>query len=188
MGGQRCVNRPHSQCAHCAHPAPHPPPRPRFDTATGTWAAVEPAGEARPPKRSYAAAASAGGKLYIFGGCGEGCTGRLNDLWEYCPAANRWRQLPSSDAIQVRRRWLKHERRCGCWLAWQLVWARVCAPAAGNLLASCGHRALLHAAANWFALCPSHPQGRGGPGFVAAPGALFVVAGFAGHETNDVHR
>lgn len=31
-------------------------------------------------------------------------------------------------------------------------------------------------------------QGRGGPGFVAVPGALFVVAGFAGHETNDVHR
>ncbi len=29
-------------------------------------------------------------------GCGEGCTGRLNDLWEFDPAANRWRQLPSS--------------------------------------------------------------------------------------------
>ena len=31
-------------------------------------------------------------------------------------------------------------------------------------------------------------QGRGGAGFVALPGSLFVVAGFAGEETNDVHR
>lgn len=31
-------------------------------------------------------------------------------------------------------------------------------------------------------------QGRGGPGFTATPGALWVVAGFAGQETNDVHR
>lgn len=74
----------------------------KLDTATGTWSAVEPEGEARPPRRSYAAAASARGRLYIFGGCGEGACGRLNDLWEFDPAANRWRQLPSSDAIRVR--------------------------------------------------------------------------------------
>lgn len=97
-----------SQLLHQARPPCKPNPctgnlAPRLDTTTATWTAVEPADEARPPKRSYAAAASAGGKLYMFGGCGEGCTGRLNDLWEFCPAANRWRQLPSSDAIKVGR-------------------------------------------------------------------------------------
>ncbi|PRW58177.1 nitrile-specifier 5-like [Chlorella sorokiniana] len=102
----------------------------KLDTTTATWSIVEPVGETRPPKRSYAAATSAGGKLYVFGGCGEGSSGRLNDLWQFDPATNRWRQLPSSDAI----------------------------------------------------------KGRGGPGFVSVPGALYVVAGFAGQETNDVHR
>lgn len=35
---------------------------------------------------------------------------------------------------------------------------------------------------------PPHHQGRGGAGFVATPGALWVVAGFCGEESNDVHR
>lgn len=103
----------------------------RLDTATATWHAVRLAdGSPAPPPRSYAAATATAGKLYLFGGCGAGSTGRLNDLWEFDPTASAWRQLPSSDAI----------------------------------------------------------PGRGGPGFVAAEGALFVIAGFAGRETNDVHR
>lgn len=72
-----------------------------FDAAAATWRAVEPATDVRPPRRSYAAAAAAGGKFYVFGGCGEGSTGRLNDLWEFCTEKREWRQLPSSDAIKV---------------------------------------------------------------------------------------
>ncbi len=153
----------------------------------------------RPPRRSYAAAASAGGKLYIFGGCGEGCTGRLNDLWEFDPAANRWRQLPSSDAIKVGGvgavwcfvRWWGHlysgaghaaaaGPACPClWLSrlMQILSAACCL---GPLSATIPR--------HLFPPPASHAQGRGGPGFVAVLGALFVVAGFAGHETNDVHR
>ncbi|KAL4430939.1 hypothetical protein ABPG75_006195 [Micractinium tetrahymenae] len=103
----------------------------RFDTAASAWSEVALApGSPAPPARSYHAMAAAGGKLYLFGGCGAGSAGRLNDLWEFDPASLAWRQLPSSDAI----------------------------------------------------------KGRGGPGFAATPGALFVVAGFTGQEANDVHR
>ena len=49
----------------------------RFDTLTSTWSRVEPATDVAPPKRSYHAMAAAGGRLYVFGGCGEGATGRL---------------------------------------------------------------------------------------------------------------
>jgi N-acetylneuraminic acid mutarotase len=52
-----------------------------------------------PQPRSYHAATVAGGKLYVFGGCGVG--GRLNELHAYDPASNEWRQLPSSDAVPV---------------------------------------------------------------------------------------
>ena len=34
----------------------------------------------------------------------------------------------------------------------------------------------------------NHLQGRGGAGFAATPGALWVIAGFTGQEMNDVHR
>ena len=63
---------------------------------------MEPSTAVAPPPRSYAAATAAGGKLYVFGGCGAGTAGRLNDLWEFDPAARAWRQLPSSDAIKAR--------------------------------------------------------------------------------------
>ncbi|KAL4418744.1 hypothetical protein ABPG77_006417 [Micractinium sp. CCAP 211/92] len=122
----------------------------RFDTASRSWSEVQlAAGSPVPPARSYHAMAATGGKLYLFGGCGTGSTGRLNDLWEFDPAASAWRQLPSSDAI----------KRAG-------------APAL--ICTGCD--------------VPLCLQGRGGPGFTATPGALWVVAGFAGQETNDVHR
>lgn len=89
--------------------APPPPPPQgslndlhRFDTANNTWSEVALApGSPAPPARSYHAMAAAGGKLYLFGGCGTGSMGRLSDLWEFDPAASAWRQLPSSDAIKV---------------------------------------------------------------------------------------
>lgn len=74
----------------------------RFDTATSAWSEVTlAAGSPVPPARSYHAMAAAGGKLYLFGGCGTGSAGRLSDLWEFDPTRSAWRQLPSSDAIKV---------------------------------------------------------------------------------------
>ncbi|KAG2559095.1 hypothetical protein PVAP13_8NG319184 [Panicum virgatum] len=68
-----------------------------FDTSAGKWAFLS-SGADGPPPRSYHSmaadgdAASGGGRVYIFGGCGA--TGRLNDLWGYDVAAGRWEQLP----------------------------------------------------------------------------------------------
>jgi hypothetical protein len=49
-----------------------------------------------PPARSYHAMAAAGGKVYVFGGCGA--AGRLADLWRYDPAAAAWEALPAPPA------------------------------------------------------------------------------------------
>lgn len=71
-----------------------------FDTASGTWAPL-PRG---PPPRSYHAMAAneATGKLYVFGGCGAGSTGRLNDLWEFDTAKQTWSPLPTCPEVKVR--------------------------------------------------------------------------------------
>lgn len=42
---------------------------------------------------------SAGEGVYVFGGCGNGDRGRLNDLHKYDPAANTWAQLPTAGSI-----------------------------------------------------------------------------------------
>lgn len=76
---------------------------------------------------------SAGGKLYVFGGCGTfGHSGRMNDLHMFDPETSIWTQLPSSDDI----------------------------------------------------------KGRGGAVFQPSPNedSLFVIAGFTGEETSDVHK
>lgn len=131
-------------------------------------------GDVRPPPRSYAVATSAGGRFFLFGGCGAGNTGRLADLWEYDPAANAWRQLPSSAAIKARP--LGVAWGSGVWGPSCLCWA---AAKAGSRLPDWQPRLTrMHAPL----------QGRGGAGLVATPGALWVVAGFTGQESNDVHR
>jgi hypothetical protein len=69
-----------------------------FDTTLAEWAPVE--ASSPPPARSYHTMAAAGGKLYVFGGCG--INGRLNDLHEFDPSTNSWRQLPSPDSVNPR--------------------------------------------------------------------------------------
>jgi hypothetical protein len=80
-----------------------------LDTATATWSAAQPATitnsstistPVAPPARSYHAMAAAGGKLYVFGGCGA--SGRLADLWCCDPASGAWRQLPGCGAVGAR--------------------------------------------------------------------------------------
>lgn len=65
------------------------------------WAPLEVnASSPTPPSRSYHAATTARGKLYIFGGCGT--NGRLNDLWEFDPSSKTWLELPRCDAVGAR--------------------------------------------------------------------------------------
>jgi N-acetylneuraminic acid mutarotase len=66
-----------------------------FDSATATWQLVAPApGSAVPPARSYHTMTAAGGKLYVFGGCGA--SGRLNDLWRWV-----WRCTQRASCMQL---------------------------------------------------------------------------------------
>jgi N-acetylneuraminic acid mutarotase len=71
-----------------------------FDTETRAWSLLS----SGPPHRSYhsmVADAEGGGRVYVFGGCGN--AGRLNDLWAYDVAVGRWEQLPSpGDACHPR--------------------------------------------------------------------------------------
>lgn len=71
----------------------------RFDTATGAWEEVAGSGDV-PEARSYHAACAAGGKLYVFGGCGAG--GRLADLHEFDPATGAWTRLPDPPGLAGR--------------------------------------------------------------------------------------
>ena len=50
---------------------------------------------------------AAGGKLYVFGGCGplsrnSLTSGRFNDLHSFDPKTSKWTKLPSSDKIKGR--------------------------------------------------------------------------------------
>ena len=71
-----------------------------FKLNVDTWVCEEvQALGSSPEPRSYHAAASSGGNLYIFGGCGA--EGRLNDLHELDTVSNTWRRLPSHSDIKV---------------------------------------------------------------------------------------
>lgn len=93
------------------HPNPLPPPPQGidmgegahddlwvFDTATPSpaWSIAPVASGTPPPARSYHALAAAGGRVYVFGGCGAG--GRLADLWCYDPETAAWEELPPAPA------------------------------------------------------------------------------------------
>jgi hypothetical protein len=73
----------------------------KLDTTTHRWETVwkrekqegdDNAAANAPAPRSYHAAASLGGKLFIFGGCGP--SGRLNDLWAFDPDTRTWERMP----------------------------------------------------------------------------------------------
>lgn len=72
-----------------------------FDTGSGSWQQVQ-AGGSPPEARSYHAMAAAGDTLYVFGGCGEGKRGRLNDLYSFDCRSSTWTQLPTCETIVVR--------------------------------------------------------------------------------------
>ena len=64
-----------------------------FNTVTGVWSQVNQAGPL-PSPRSFHKMVSAGGKLYVFGGCPA--EGRLADLHAYDPATETWAALETS--------------------------------------------------------------------------------------------
>ena len=72
-----------------------------FNTGRQEWQDVQIEGIG-PDARSYHAMAASGDTLYVFGGCGEGKKGRLNDLHSYNCTSSTWTQLPTCNEIIVR--------------------------------------------------------------------------------------
>lgn len=62
----------------------------RYDINTDTWTTVAPL----PTRRSDAAAATVGGKIYVFGGC-RGSGTILDDVDVYDPVTNTWSTAPA---------------------------------------------------------------------------------------------
>ena len=62
----------------------------RYDIDTDTWSAVAPL----PTPRSDLAAATVGGKIYVFGGC-RGAISVLADVDVYDPVTNTWSSAPT---------------------------------------------------------------------------------------------
>lgn len=61
-----------------------------YNLATNTWATKK----QTPFSGDHMSAVAAGGKIYVFGGQGEGGVNKpLNTTWEYDPAADAWRPL-----------------------------------------------------------------------------------------------
>ena len=61
-----------------------------YDMAANTWATKK----QMPFSADHMAATELGGKLYLFGGQGEGGVNKpLNTTWEYDPAADSWRSM-----------------------------------------------------------------------------------------------
>lgn len=82
IGGRLATGGP---CSGLAVPAVE-----RYDIDTDTWSAVAPL----PFARSDLAAATVGGKIYVFGGCG-GPVGFLNDVDVYDPTTDTWSAAPT---------------------------------------------------------------------------------------------
>ena len=151
----------------------------------GSWSTIEATGVAPPPRVAHAQAV-VGSSLYVFGGR-QGIhmsEAPLNDLHKFDLETRAWSTIPPTDGVPSVRSFHK------------MV-------AVGPILyvfGGCGAEgrlADLHSfdttTGTWQAL-PSAADagvaGRGGAGFLASAdnASLFVVAGFAGRETNDVHR
>ncbi len=68
-----------------------------YDLAADRWTSKKPV----PFSADHMAAAEAGGKIYVFGGQGEGGVNKpLNTAWEYDPAVDAWKAL-ARDAVRT---------------------------------------------------------------------------------------
>ena len=165
-----------------------------LNLVTNEWTALAPAaGVAPPPRVAHAQAVVAneeeGPSLYVFGGRQgiQMSEAPLNDLFRFVLSTKTWEKVEAQGGEVPAPRSFHKMVSVGATL---------------YLFGGCGatgRLADLHsfdtATRTWTAL-PSASDaaapvaGRGGAGFVAsADGAsLFVVGGFAGRETNDVHR
>jgi N-acetylneuraminic acid mutarotase len=133
-------------------------------------------------------AAAVDSTVYVHGGRTEvGEDSTLGDLWAFHAASGRWTELkPTSEAVPCARNY-----HSACAVGPCVYIFGGC----GGTLPDGATRRLNDLwrydtrSGAWQELPTSEAiTGRGGPGFAAAAGALWVVGGFTGQEANDVHR
>jgi N-acetylneuraminic acid mutarotase len=78
---------------------------------TMTWKAQKAKGGAKPPDRKDASMIAYKGKLYLFGGSGQGSNHELADLWVYNVTTQKWKELkPGSRARHNHNTWAARDK------------------------------------------------------------------------------
>ena len=152
-----------------------------------TWKhAKEAEGSPVPPPRVAHSQVFIGKHLYIFGGrqgINEGEVG-LNDFWRFDFSTNVWEQIQHKGEIPETRSFHKMWESNG-----EIYVFGGCPTAATGRLNDLHHFNI--ATSEWKKLASSDAiDGRGGPGFQGSPDgeSLYVSSGYAGRQTNDVHK
>ena len=158
---------------------------------SGEWAPVAAANDGPSARIAHAQAVVGGTHLYVFGGRASLTMEEapLNDLWRFDLEARAWEQVhaggEASDALPCPRSFHKAAAVGGdlfvfggCGASGRLadVWRFSVSDSAWALVKDAAADGVM--------------PGRGGAGFVPSldGASLFVVGGFAGEETNNVHR
>ncbi|KAL5540255.1 hypothetical protein UlMin_044495 [Ulmus minor] len=149
-----------------------------YDLDTMTWSIAEVTGDVPPPRVGVTMAA-VGSTIYVFGGR-DSEHKELHELYSFDTCTNEWTLLSNSDTGPLHRSY--HSTTAddhhvyifgGCGVAGRLndLWAYDVVSQKWIQFPSPGDKL----------------KGRGGPGLVVAQGKIWVVYGFAGEETDDVH-
>lgn len=149
-----------------------------FNLETLTWSVADVTGDVPPPRVGVTMNA-VGETIYVFGGR-DSTHQELNELYSFDTCTNKWTLLSSGDVGPLHRSYhsmTADDRHVyvfgGCGVSGRLndLWAFdvvdqkwIQYPTAGD---NC--------------------RGRGGPGLLVVQGKIWVVYGFAGEETDDVH-
>ncbi len=174
-----------------------------LDADGASWSVAHPgcddASTTAPPPRIAHGQASIGDNLYIFGGR-QGITmeeAPLSDLWAFNILSNTWSLIdepppPAPSSGGEGGKGTSNPRPV------ERSFHRMVAKGSNLYVfggcAACGRLADLHCfntvSKEWTELAAPDLAGRGGPGFACLPDTddLVVIGGFAGKETNDVHR
>lgn len=149
-----------------------------FNLQTQTWSVADGTGDI-PPPRVGVTMATVGKTIYVFGGR-DATHKELNELYSFDTSTNQWTLLSNGDAGPPHRSYhstASDDRHVyifgGCGVAGRLndLWEY-------DVIEQ-----------KWI----KHPtpgdncKGRGGTGLAVAQGKIWVVYGFSGVETNDVH-
>lgn len=156
-----------------------------YDIASSTWSTV--AAPNAPIPRVAHAAAAVGNSIYFHGGRTEvGEASTLGDFYLFDAASSTWSELSPKGKTPMPRNY-----HSACSIGTNIYIFGGCGGAlpdgATRRLADLWRYDTL--AGTWEELPSSDAiKGRGGPGFVASDGYLWIIGGFTGKESSDTFR